>query len=238
MAATHISPPMRDGWESFSDDDTGEKYYHHEETGAVCWDRPVKDLPDGWAAFEEAQLRSRQAQIWGTVVVCIEPGWRPQEERPRSTKVKHAISAVEKACAGQVQAGSSSAGTATDAGAEHAAVEAAEKLEAEAREMGSGGTVQAAELYEPPRDAAVLMRIDDRYSNYRGYIDNDGACYNNCVVDDMDELCGVVDLGTGYIKDRDYTTVAEVDKRGCCTGHSGSYLGQFSPFSYHELKLT
>ena len=116
------------------------------------------------------------------------------------------------------------------------------------------------------------MRIDDRYSNYRGYIAADGACYNNRdqvigyvnadsgeagssqleflgrvvrgvsgdwleVVDDMDELCGLVDLGKGYIQDHTRTTVAEIDKRGCVSGHSGSYLGQFSPFTYHEMKL-
>ena len=53
----------------------------------------------------------------------------------------------------------------------------------------------------------------------------------------MEELCGIVDLGHGYLKDHQHTTVAEVDKRGCVSGHSGSYLGQFHPFSYHDMKL-
>ena len=51
-------PPLRDGWESVLDDDTGETFYHHVGSGEVCWDRPAKGLPAGWVAFDKGDGRT------------------------------------------------------------------------------------------------------------------------------------------------------------------------------------
>jgi len=32
------------------------------------------------------------------------------------------------------------------------------------------------------------------------------------------------------------TTIAELDNAGCCTGHSGTYIGQFEGFTFHDMK--
>jgi len=214
---------------------------------------------------------------WNAVVTGAVPTFNaysflptPAAQKPRAAKVKHAMAAVETALAALTVAelDTVDAVGAAEAKAEEAAVSAANALEAEA----AAAAEAAVELREPPAGAEVRLIVDDRYSNYRGYIAEDGACYNNRdqligyvndsngeagsteleflgrsvdaasgdwleVVDDMEDLCGVVDLGHGYLKDHQHTTVAEVDKRGCVSGHSGSYLGQFHPFTYHDMKL-
>eukprot|EP00936_MAST-01D_sp_MAST-1D-sp1_P002826 g2826.t1 len=57
-AAGGNAPPLRDGWESVLDDETGETFYHHIESGEVCWDRPAKGLPAGWVAFDKGDGRT------------------------------------------------------------------------------------------------------------------------------------------------------------------------------------
>ena len=51
----------------------------------------------------------------------------------------------------------------------------------------------------------------------------------------LDERCGTLDRGTGYLKDSDDRIVAEISATGVCTGHSGTYLGEFENFGYRNM---
>ena len=44
-------------------------------------------------------------------------------------------------------------------------------------------------------------------------------------------------MGTGYIKDFNDRIVAELTHSGVCTGHAGSYLGEFEGFSFNQMKI-
>ncbi|KAH8061291.1 hypothetical protein JL721_8957 [Aureococcus anophagefferens] len=59
---------------------------------------------------------------------------------------------------------------------------------------------------------------------YLGCI-SDQSAFNNsdCVIEDaIDEKCGTLDMGTGYIKDFNDRIVAELTHSGVCTGHAGA----------------
>ena len=74
---------------------------------------------------------------------------------------------------------------------------------------------------------------------YLGCI-SDQSAFNNsdCVIEDaIDEKCGTLDMGTGYIKDFNDRIVAELTHSGVCTGHAGSYLGEFEGFSFNQMKI-
>ena len=59
-----------------------------------------------------------------------------------------------------------------------------------------------------------------------------------CIIEDaLDEQCGLLDMGTGYLKDFNDRIVAELSHNGVCTGHSGSYLGEFEGFSFNQMKV-
>ena len=59
--------------------------------------------------------------------------------------------------------------------------------------------------YEPPSDVDLLFTIRDRYGDYRGYIDREGTCVNNCA-----EIIGYINTeeGTAGSKDEEFL--------GCC----------------------
>ena len=61
---------------------------------------------------------------------------------------------------------------------------------------------------------------------------------SDCVIEDaIEETCGTLDMGTGYLKDTNDRIVAELESSGVCTGHSGSYLGEFEGFSFNQMKV-
>lgn len=68
---------------------------------------------------------------------------------------------------------------------------------------------------------------------------NNAQAFNDadCVIEDaLDEKCGTLDMGTGYIRDATGEVVAELGPSGVCTGHAGTYLGEFEGYSYHHMK--
>lgn len=60
----------------------------------------------------------------------------------------------------------------------------------------------------------------------------------DCVIEDaLDEKCGSLDRGTGYLKDADGRIVAELGPNGSCAGHAGTYLGEFEGYSHGEMTV-
>mgnify|MGYP006967064926 CR=1 FL=1 len=57
------------------------------------------------------------------------------------------------------------------------------------------------------------------------------------VENSLGEDIGMLDLGRGYISDSTGNTVCEIQGTGEVRGNGQTYLGQFEPFSYHEMKV-
>eukprot|EP00033_Pygsuia_biforma_P001172 GCRY01001333.1.p1 GENE.GCRY01001333.1~~GCRY01001333.1.p1 ORF type:complete len:203 (+),score=40.00 GCRY01001333.1:153-761(+) len=51
-----------------------------------------------------------------------------------------------------------------------------------------------------------------------------------------EEMVATVDLGRALVRDMQGATLCEFSNAGEVKGNWGSYLGQFEPFSYHDLK--
>jgi len=113
-------------------------------------------------------------------------------------------------------------------------------------------------------DRECRFNIRDRNNDYRGCITDDGECYNNVgeligllndteagtpdseylgcirsddVIEDAAErMAGRLDTGKAWIQDAQGTTVCEIRGTGEVFGHSCTYLGQFEPFSYRDMR--
>jgi hypothetical protein len=68
-------------------------------------------------------------------------------------------------------------------------------------------------------------------SEYLGQIRSDMHIENA-----LGEDVGTLDLGRGYIADAAGNTVCELQGTGEVRGNGQTYLGQFEPFSYHDMK--
>lgn len=113
-------------------------------------------------------------------------------------------------------------------------------------------------------DRPCKFNIRDRANDYRGLITDDGDCYNNageiigfisgdeagspemeylgCIRSDdvienaVGDVVGSLDTGRAYILNAAGSTVCEILGTGELHGHANTYLGQFEPFSYHDMK--
>merc|ERR1711934_246900 len=119
----------------------------------------------------------------------------------------------------------------------------------------------------PPDDAEVSFNIRDRYNNWRGYIAKDGSCFNNTwqligyieghqagsinseylgqvtedwhIEDSNDKIVALIDPGRAIIREMSQNDIiCEMDKSGCIkAGENLTYLGQFEPFTFHDMKI-
>mmetsp|Transcript_1486 Transcript_1486/g.2381 ORF Transcript_1486/g.2381 Transcript_1486/m.2381 type:complete len:212 (-) Transcript_1486:158-793(-) len=61
---------------------------------------------------------------------------------------------------------------------------------------------------------------------------------NECIVEDsVDEVAGKLDMGIATISDHHGRTVAELSNNGVCTGHCGTFLGEFEGMTYKDMKV-
>jgi len=55
--------------------------------------------------------------------------------------------------------------------------------------------------------------------------------------DDSETVVGEIDPGKATVIDAKGSTVAELTNAGECTGHAGTFIGQFYGFSFNEMKI-
>ena len=74
-------------------------------------------------------------------------------------------------------------------------------------------------------------------SEYLGICKPYTTSHNFVIEDDLEQVLGIMDRGQARIVDSEGSTVVEMNGAGEVSGHFGSYLGQFSPFTYREMQF-